>query len=81
MDHINRDLKGVISIADTKDEREHDTNLYALLVKAKASGLVLNADKCYIKVSEISFFGMTYSENGVTRSSKDQGNQQSTSSI
>ena len=70
MDNITRDLKGVLSIADDicvfgKDEREHDTNLYALLEKAKASGLVLNADKCYIKVPEISFFGMTYSENGV----------------
>ena len=38
MDNITRDLKGVISIADDicvfgKDEREHDTNLYALLEK------------------------------------------------
>ena len=72
MDNVTRDLKGVISIADDicvfgKDEREHDTNLYALLEKAKASGLVFNADKCNIKVPEISlkFFGMTYSENGV----------------
>ena len=70
MDNITRGLEGVISIADDicifgKDEKEHDANLHVFMEKAKNNGLVLNPDKCSIKVPEIHFFGMVYNENGV----------------
>ena len=70
MDLITRNLHGVISIADDiivygSDEKEHDTHLHNLMKAAHVHGLVLNPDKCFVKESEISFFGATYSANGV----------------
>ena len=70
MDKITSELNGVISIADDicvygKDEEEHDRNLHNLMVRARACGLVFNANKCFIKVPEISFFGAVYSKDGI----------------
>ena len=70
MDEITRDLDGVISIADDlcvygSSEAEHDRNLHQLMLKARSHGLVLNKNKCHIKVPEITFFGSVYSRDGV----------------
>lgn len=70
MDECTRDLNGVISIADDicvfgGTEQEHDENLHGLMKKARAYGLVFNADKCAIKTDEIAFFGAVYTKDGV----------------
>ena len=63
-------LKGVVSIADDvcvfgATEKEHDVNLINLMERAKREGLVFNSTKCHIKKSEISFFGNTYTKDGI----------------
>ena len=70
MDYILEGLKGVVSIADDvcvfgTTDKEHDTNLINLMERAKHEGLVFNSTKCYIKKSEISFFGNTYTKYGI----------------
>ena len=46
-------------------EKEHDVNLIHLMERAKREGLVFNSTKCHIKKSEISFFGNTYTKDGI----------------
>jgi hypothetical protein len=70
MDKITHDLEGVISIADDicvygATELEHDINLHKFMQKVCICGLVLNKNKCFIKVPEITFFGSVYSQHGV----------------
>ena len=70
MDSILEGLKGVVSIADDvcvfgATEKEHDVNLINLMERAKREGLVFNSTKCHIKKSEISFFGNTYTKDGI----------------
>ncbi len=57
MDKITRDLDGVISITDDicgfgKDDDDHYANIHKLMKKACEHGLILNADKCFIKLPE-----------------------------
>ena len=40
-------------------DKEHDANLINPMKRAKREGLVFNSTKCYIKKSDISFFGNT----------------------
>ncbi len=70
MDKITRDLDGVFAITDDicvfgKDDDDHDANIHKLMKKAREHGLILNADKCFIKIPEINFFGMSYGKDGV----------------
>ena len=69
MDHMLRQLTGIINIADDiivfgHDLPTHDANLNALMKRATEYGLVFNADKCSIGVKNVSFFGLIYSEEG-----------------
>ena len=71
MDEILENLEGCASIADDicvfgKTEEEHDQNLRALMEAAKTHGLVFNSDKCTIKAPAVSFFGNTYSREGIS---------------
>jgi hypothetical protein len=75
MDTITRDLRGVIAIADDPvvfgvDDEDHEANLRAFMEAARKHGLILNKEKCFIKVPEISFFGSTYGPNGVRPDAK-----------
>jgi transposase InsO family protein len=70
MDDILDGLQGVLSIADDitvygKSEQEHDENLHNMMKRAEQKGLVFNPHKCFIKTSEIPFFGNIYSKDGV----------------
>ena len=70
MDQILEQVDGAIGIADdvvvfAKSE-EHDKILHRLLRIAAENGLVFNLTKCKIKSKSISFFGMIYSEYGVS---------------
>ena len=69
MDGKVQDLNGTLSIADDiivfgTDEDDHDCNLHSLMERAKLNGLVLNPDKCFIKVPEVTFFGTVYGPDG-----------------
>ena len=71
MDQILEQVDGAIGIADdvvgyAKSEKEHDKILHRLMQIAAENGLVFNSTKCKIKSKSISFFGMIYSENGVS---------------
>ena len=71
MDQILEQVNGSIGIADdvvvyAKSEEEHDKILHRLMQIAAENGLVFNSKKCKIKSKSISFFGMIYSENGVS---------------
>lgn len=70
MDAILEKCPGCTGIADDvavygKDEKEHDANLLNLMKVAREHGLVFNSSKCVIKTTEIPFFGMIYSADGV----------------
>ena len=70
MDQILEQVDGAKGIADdvviyAKSE-EHDKILHRLMQIAAENGLVLNSTKCKIKSKSVSFFGMIYSENGVS---------------
>ena len=70
MDQILEGLSGIVGIADDvcvygEDEKTHNDNLYELLKRAKERGLVFNCAKCYIKQKSISFFGNTYTTDGI----------------
>ena len=71
MDQILEKVDGSIGIADdvvvyAKSEEEHDRILHRLEQIAAENGFVFNSTKCKIKSKSISFFGMIYSENGVS---------------
>ena len=44
---------------------DHDTNLKAVMERARETGLRFNADKCKIRCTEIPFFGHIVSSNGL----------------
>ena len=65
-----RDLKHIrVAIDDilvaTETEEEHDLALYALLKRLVELNLTLNLDKCKFKSSEVNFFGMVLSKDGI----------------
>ena len=71
IDQILEQVDGAIGIADdvivyAKSEEEHDKTLHRIMQIAAGNGLVFNSTKCKIKSKSISFFGMSYSENGVS---------------
>ena len=77
MDHMLRQLTGIINIADDiivfgHDLPTHDANLNALMKRATEYGLVFNADKCSLGVKNVSFFGLIYSEEGTRPTPKEQ---------
>lgn len=69
-DIINKAGPGVIGIADDlvvfgSDEREHDEALHRVMQTIKQFGLILRADKCKVKQSSVSFYGLVWSGDGV----------------
>ena len=63
MDHITSGLHGVVSIADDicifdENEKDYDVNMHKFMEKEEENGLVLNPEKCFVKVPQINFFSM-----------------------
>lgn len=61
---------GTVGIADDvavhgPTEKEHDANLHNLMLVAQQHGFVFNLDKCHIKETTITFFGMLFNAEGV----------------
>lgn len=70
MDFILEKCPGAVGIADDIAvhgplEKEHDKNLHHLMLVARQHGLVFNPDKCHIKETKITFFGMLFEVEGV----------------
>jgi len=68
-------LNGVTSIADDifvygSTEEEHDRNLINLMERAQEKGIVFNAEKLQFKCNKVSFFGHTWSPEGVCPDNK-----------
>ncbi len=47
-------------------EEEHDANLNAALARIQEKGLTLNPDTCLFKQTELEFFGMKFSKDGIS---------------
>ena len=67
---IFADLKGVHPIHDDviiggRTREEHDANLHAACKKIQASGMTLNIDKCIIGKSEIPWWGLIITNEGI----------------
>ncbi|KAK3746668.1 hypothetical protein QZH41_010504, partial [Actinostola sp. cb2023] len=70
VDETFGDLPGVTGIADDivvygNDLSEHDTNLKAVMERARETGLKFNPDKCRIGCTELPFFGHIISAEGL----------------
>ena len=70
MDFILEKCGGAVGITDDiavhgPSEKEHDANLHNLMLVARQHGLVFNLDKCHIKETKITFFGMVFDAEGV----------------
>lgn len=70
MDQILENVKGATGISDDvvvygKTEEEHDESLRNLMKAAAENGLVFNSEKCVIKTQSITFFGATYTPEGI----------------
>ena len=62
--------EGCIGIADDvivfgKSTTDHDASLHRLMMAARKNGLVLNLDKCDIRQSSVTFFGLIWSNEGM----------------
>ena len=71
MDQILEGLHGVIAIHDDitiygTDDEDHDKNIIAFMERAAQKGLTLNSKKCCIKQPCVSFFGVTFSADGMS---------------
>lgn len=63
-------LTGVTGIADNnfvsgKTEEEHDENVRKLMERARVKGVKFNKEKLQLKFKEVSFFGHTWSPQGI----------------
>ena len=70
VDEIFGDMTGVKAIVDDiliygRTKAEHDTNLKAVLDRARDKGIRFNADKCRIGLSEIPYFGHIVTSSGL----------------
>ena len=68
-------LDGVTGIADDtfvcgSSEVEHDRNLAKLMERAQQKGVVFNKDKVQFKCKEVSFFGHTWTPQGIRPDNK-----------
>lgn len=51
-------------------EKEHDENLLRLMERAREKGIKFNADNLQLKCDEVSFFGHTWTPEGVKPDNK-----------
>ena len=75
LDNALEGLPGVTGIADDNfvygsTEKEHDENLLRLMERAREKGIKFNADKLQLKCDEASFFGHTWTPEGVKPDNK-----------
>ena len=71
LDAIFLDVPGVTGIADDmvtyrKDYLEHDGNLLNILEVCRKNNLTLNAEKMQFRLPQVSFFGYTWTDHGLS---------------
>ena len=71
LDAIFIGMEGVTGIADDmviawRDEIEHDRNFLAFMEKCMSNNLTLNAKKIQFKQSQVSFYGLCWSKQGIS---------------
>ena len=49
-----------------KNKREHQDNLMAILKRLEENGITLNVDKCQFYKSELTFFGLRFTGDGIS---------------
>jgi hypothetical protein len=49
-----------------EDREKHDLALKRVIQRLSDSGLTLNVNKCELRISKISFFGVVFSEQGIS---------------
>ena len=54
----------IMGVGNQQNHRDHDIALTNLLETARRSNICLNYDKLHYKVTEVDFFGETYSTDG-----------------
>ncbi len=64
-------LEGVKNLIDDmyvhgETRQEHDQRLIALLDRLKSLGLTVNKEKCKFGETELDFFGLNFSQNGIS---------------
>jgi hypothetical protein len=75
LDTAFQGLNGVTGIADDtfvygSSEEEHDRNLVKLMERAREKGVVFNKDKLQFKCERVSFFGHTWTRQGIKPDNK-----------
>ena len=65
------DLPGQLNMTDDilfygKNEKEHHENLMAVLKRLEENGITLNKDKCEFYRSEINFYGLRFTPEGIS---------------
>ena len=68
---VIQDITGARNISDdivvyAENREKHDAALRKVLERLQESGLTLNAKKCIFRTNRISFFGVVFSENGIS---------------
>jgi len=68
-------IPGTLNISDDilvsgRNQAEHDENLRACFQRLRESGLTLNREKCVFNKENLSFFGYTFSKNGLSADPK-----------
>ena len=64
-------LQGVRNISDDilvggSTQTEHDTRLHAVLSRLNTNGITLHFEKCHFNKTELTFFGMKFTPNGIS---------------
>ena len=75
LDTVSEGLDGITSIADDtfaygSSEEEHDANLVKLMERAQVKGVVFNREKLQFKCKEVSFFGHSWTPQGMKPDNK-----------
>lgn len=70
MSTLLKDQVGMVAVMDdilvfSRDKKEHDRNLKAVLKSIRESGLKYNKEKCHFGKSEIQFFGHIIGKDGI----------------
>ncbi|KAK3084740.1 hypothetical protein FSP39_018188 [Pinctada imbricata] len=68
---VIRDVQGAKNLSDDiiiygKTQKDHDRSLEAVFQALQESGLTLNKEKCEFNKSEIEFFGVVFSKDGIS---------------
>ena len=70
MEEVLIGLNGVVNLSDDiimwgESEKQHDENVHAVMDRLDSYGITLRPRKCKFKVTELNFFGLVFTSEGV----------------